>query len=91
VYNNINNKTSFTYTEKEHFSYTSEKNKTLTKSAIAKLLVVLKSALARLLFVFWCLVKSEKAKQRRQHGAMVVIGDDGGRAVTQERNQDMMA
>src|SRR6218665_1665534 len=25
VYNNINNKTSFTYTEKEHFSYTSEK------------------------------------------------------------------
>ena len=26
AYNNINNKTSFTYTEKEHFSYT-QKNK----------------------------------------------------------------
>jgi len=30
VYNNINIKTSFTYTEKEHFSYTSDKNNTLT-------------------------------------------------------------
>ena len=30
VYNNINNKTSFTYTEKEHFSYTKTKRDTLT-------------------------------------------------------------
>ena len=35
--------------------------------------------------------KSGKVKPRRQHGATVAIGDDGGRVVAQELSQDRIS
>jgi len=47
--------------------------------------------IAKVLVSFRCQVKSGKVKLRTQRGATVAIGDDGGRVVAQEWNQDRMA